>query len=84
LHQALNDKLAIYGQRTYLAAWALEIVAALLGLTTGIALGFQAFSSATPGSITSTDLVLASAPFLMVGIAELTKIPIATLLYAVS
>ena len=30
------------------------------------------------------DLLLASAPFLMVAIAELTKIPIATLLYAAS
>jgi hypothetical protein len=80
----LKDKLAVYGQRTYVGAWALEIVAALLGLTTGITLGIQAFNGATPGSITSMDLVLASAPFFMVAIAELTKIPIATLLYVLS
>jgi hypothetical protein len=55
----------------------------LLGLATGIALGFQAFSTAETGSITSMDLILASAPFFMVAIAELTKIPIATLLFAV-
>ena len=84
MHEFLKDKLAVYGQRTYIGAWALEIVAAILGLTTGIALGFQAFSTTTPGSITSMDLVLASAPFFMVAIAELTKIPIATLLYTVS
>jgi hypothetical protein len=60
VHVALQDKLAVYGQRTYVGAWALEIVAAILGLTTGIALGFKAFSTATPGSITSMDLVLAS------------------------
>jgi hypothetical protein len=83
LHEALRAKLVVYGQRTYLAAWALEIVASLLGLTTGIALGYQAFSTAENGSITSMDLILASAPFFMVAIAELTKIPIATLLFAV-
>jgi hypothetical protein len=83
MHDSLRSKLIGYGQRTYLAAWALEIVAALLGLTTGIALGYQAFSTAEPGSITSMDLILASAPFFMVSIAELTKIPIATLLFAV-
>lgn len=84
MHESLKDKLTVYGQRTYVGAWALEIVASLLGLTTGIALGYQAFSTASPGSITSTDLVLASAPFFMVAIAELTKIPIATLLYTAS
>jgi hypothetical protein len=84
VHESLKDKLAVYGQRTYVGAWALEIVAALLGLTTGIALGVQAFNTASPGSITSMDLVLASAPFFMVAIAELTKIPIATLLHVSS
>jgi hypothetical protein len=45
---------------------------------TGIVLGLQAYT----GSETATppDLVLASAPFFMVALAELTKIPIATLL----
>ncbi len=84
MHEALRSKLVGYGQRTYLGAWALEIVASLLGLTTGIALGYQAFSIAEPGSITSIDLILASAPFFMVAIAELTKIPIATLLFSVN
>ena len=84
MHEALRSKLVGYGQRTYLGAWALEIVASLLGLTTGIALGYQAFITAEPGSITSMDLILASAPFFMVAIAELTKIPIATLLFSVS
>ena len=84
MHDALRAKLVGYGQRTYLAAWALEILASILGLTTGIALGYQAFTTATPGSVTSMDLILASAPFFMVAIAELTKIPIATLLFAVN
>ena len=84
MHEALRSKLIDYGQRTYLGAWALEIVASLLGLTTGLALGYQAFSTAETGSITSIDLILASAPFFMVAIAELTKIPIATLLFSVN
>jgi hypothetical protein len=83
VNEALRSKLAVYGQRTYLGAWALEIVAALLGLTTGLALGYQGFSTAEQGSITSLDLILASAPFFMVAIAELAKIPIATLLFSV-
>ena len=84
VHEALRSKLIGYGQRTYLGAWALEIVASLLGLTTGLALGYQAFSTAETGSITSIDLILGSAPFFMVAIAELTKIPIATLLFSVN
>jgi hypothetical protein len=50
VHESLKDKLAVYGQRTYVGAWALEIVASILGLTTGIALGYQAFSTATAHS----------------------------------
>jgi ElaB/YqjD/DUF883 family membrane-anchored ribosome-binding protein len=84
MRQTLQEKLAGYGQWTYRGAWALEILAALLGLATGLALGYQSFSTADPGSVTSTDLALASAPFFMVAVAELTKIPIATLLYSVS
>jgi hypothetical protein len=81
-----NEKLAVYGQWTYRVAWALEIVAASIGLTTGIALGYQAYSTSlgTELSISGLDLALASAPFFMVALAELTKIPIATLLFSVS
>lgn len=82
----LNEKLATYGQWTYRAAWTMEIVAALLGLATGLALAYQAYTESfgTEVSITAVDLVLASAPFFMVALAELTKIPVATLLFSVS
>jgi hypothetical protein len=82
---AFNSKLAIYGQWTYRVAWALEIVAASIGLATGLALGYQAYTSSlgTDLSISTLDLALASAPFLMVALAELIKIPIATLLFSV-
>ncbi|MER9470309.1 hypothetical protein NKI82_31380 [Mesorhizobium sp. M0482] len=78
----MSQKLASYGQWTYRGAWALEIAAAAIVLTTGVALGVQAFSASE--SVTAMDLTLASAPFLMVAIAELTKIPIATLLFSAS
>ena len=82
---AFNAKLAVYGQWTYRVAWALEIVAASIGLATGLALGYQAYSASlgTELSVSGVDLALASAPFFMVALAELTKIPIATLLFSV-
>ena len=79
---AYSQKLATYGQWTYRGAWALEIAAATIGLATGLALGIQAFNASQ--TATAMDLTLASAPFLMVAIAELTKIPIATLLFSAS
>ncbi len=77
---AFRQKLANYGVWTYRSAWGLEILAAGIGLTTGIVLGLQAFNSNE--SADATDLILASAPFFMVALAELTKIPIATLLFS--
>jgi hypothetical protein len=75
-------RLAGYGRWTYRAAWALEIAAAIIGLGTGLILGYQA-ASATD-NVEAMALVLASAPFFMVALAELTKIPIATLLFSAS
>jgi hypothetical protein len=83
---SFNEKLASYGQWTYRAAWVLEIVAAILGLATGIALAYTAYVESInfQNSITSIDLLLAAAPFFLVALAELTKIPIATLMFAAS
>ncbi|MFD1985689.1 hypothetical protein ACFSOZ_24890 [Mesorhizobium newzealandense] len=78
----MSQKLASYGQWTYRGAWALEIVAAIIGLTTGVALSYRGFVANEAAD--SMDLVLASAPFFMIAIAELTKIPIATLLFGAS
>ena len=60
---AFNAKLAVYGQWTYRVAWALEIVAASIGLATGLALGYQAYSASvgTELSVSGLDLALASA-----------------------
>lgn len=85
LKSDFNARLSNYGLWTYRVAWILEIVAASIGLATGLALGYQAFEASRGSeiSVTTIDLVLASAPFIMVALAELIKIPIATLLFAV-
>lgn len=82
MQDSFNEKLAVYGRWTYRSAWALEITASLIGLATGIALGLQAFRASETAD--TADLILASAPFFMVALAELTKIPIATLLFSAS
>src|SRR5262245_51950583 len=82
MHSTMRDKLATYGQWTYRGAWLLESVAATIGLATGIVLGLQAAQANS--EVTAVDLTLASAPFFMVALAELTKIPIATLLFSAS
>ena len=79
---AMSQKLMSYGVWTYRGSWMLEITAAIIGVSTGVALGYQAVSTAEAGSVNSMDLVLQSAPFFMVGLAELMKIPIATLLFS--
>lgn len=80
MNDALRKKLANYGVWTYRSAWAMEIMAAAIGLTTGIVLGLQAFRASEAAEV--GDLILASAPFFMVALAELSKIPIATLLFS--
>ena len=70
-----------YGERAYLGAWGLEIIASITGLATGIALAFRGYKDADAAKFSEMDFVLASAPYFMVAIAELTKIPVATLLF---
>lgn len=77
----MNSKLGQYGRWTYRGAWALEITAATIGLATGLFLGWQAAIDGESAGV--ADFVLASLPLFMVALAELTKIPIATLLFAV-
>ena len=73
------DKLDSYGQFTYRGAWALEIIAASMGLLTAAILGMQAYQDSE--NAVPLDAVLMAIPFVMVAFAELTKIPIATLLF---
>lgn len=73
------DKLDSYGQFTYRGAWALEIIAASMGLLTAAILGMQAYEDSE--TAVPLDAILMAIPFVMVAFAELTKIPIATLLF---
>lgn len=73
------EKLDGYGQFTYRGAWALEIIAATMGLLTGLTIGMQAYLDSD--SAMPLDAILIAIPFIMVSFAELTKIPIATLLF---
>jgi hypothetical protein len=73
------NKLERYGQLTYRGAWLLEVVAASIGLATAAAL---TFSGLDDGKLSILSGFLLGAPFIMVAFAELTKIPIATLLFA--
>ena len=73
------DKLDSYGQFTYRGAWALEIIAASMGLLTAAILGMQAYQDSE--NAVPLDAILMAIPFVMVAFAELTKIPIATLLF---
>ena len=72
-----------YGNRLYIAAWIVEIIAASIGL-------FLAGAQITQGSAGLTDdageltagawitIVLGALPFVVVAVVELTKIPLAT------
>ena len=73
------EKLDSYGQFTYRGAWALEIIAASMGLLTAVILGMQAYQDSE--NAVPLDALLMAIPFVMVAFAELTKIPIATLLF---
>ncbi|GAA2884567.1 hypothetical protein GGQ99_005098 [Aminobacter niigataensis] len=59
MNAAMSQKLANYGQWTYRGAWALEIVAAIIGLATGIALSYRGFVANEAAD--TMDLVLAGA-----------------------
>ena len=62
------DKLDSYGQLTYRGAWALEIIAASMGLLTALLLGSQAYQESD--SAIPLDAILMAIPFVMVAFAE--------------
>lgn len=85
MNSAMSQKFMTYGEWTYRGAWALEITAAIIGVGTGLAYGYLSFrAGASNNPANATFFVLQSAPFFMVALAELTKIPIATLLFSIS
>ena len=67
------------GRQFYRLAWSIEILAVAVGLALALAQGLEAWSEAQ-GAISLAALSLASGGFLIVAMAELAKIPVATAL----
>ena len=82
----MMDKLETYGEWTYRMAWLMEITAALIGLSVAgvmIIAGLQADMSKSGFLAPIVGQIGPAGAFIMVALAELTKIPLATLLFEV-
>lgn len=69
----------------YRAAWTVEVVAVLLGLGISIAVGFDGWESLQDSNRSAVvvwiNVLISAAPFLLVALVELTKIPISGAAY---
>lgn len=67
------------------AAWTVEVVAVLLGLAISVAVGFDGWASLQNSQRTEVDvwinIGISSAPFLLVALVEMTKIPMSGAAY---
>jgi hypothetical protein len=72
-------RLRTHGRRIYALAWVIEIVAVAAGLAIAMAFGLDAVSTTSDAPL-PLEVLLASAGFVIVACAELTKIPVATTL----
>lgn len=80
------EKLETYGEWTYRMSWLLEITAAIIGFSIAIVMiinGFEASNAEAGFFAPVINQIGAAGAFVMVALAELTKIPLATLLFAV-
>jgi hypothetical protein len=69
---------ADYGRKILYVAWAVEILAAMIGLTIAIAVGWDAFKDIeNPNTSQVLNAVLGALPFLVIAVIEPTKIPLA-------
>lgn len=73
-----------FGSRLFVFAWAVEILAASLGLIIAIFVAYDAYSqSPLDAGNRELNAVMGALPFLLIAIIELTKIPLASGLYRV-
>ncbi len=85
LRVEMIEKLETYGEWTYRMSWLLEITAATIGFSIAIVMiinGFESSSVETGFFAPIINQIGAAGAFVMVALAELTKIPLATLLFA--
>ncbi len=85
-HESLAREKKYWGKKLIIAAWIIEIIAALIGLTVAWSMGFQTYQIYTKGGVEfpvgkTFDLLLAAMPFIMVAGVELLKIPFAFVIY---
>ena len=83
----LNERIK-NGQKLYIAAWAFEILATIIGILIAVVTGITAYEGfvamSSDGEVSYeqwSDVVLGFVPFLMVALAEILKISIAYLVY---
>ena len=80
LAQAQIELNKVYGKRLIIIAWAIEIVAASIGLFIGISSAIYGLQFYDEGSMLGnkfTDTFIGAAPFVIIAAVELTKIPLA-------
>ena len=69
---------ARYGQNIYWVAWAVEILAALIGLTIALATAYDAFRDIPDPDLGHyINAIIGALPFLVIAVIEPTKIPLA-------
>ena len=73
-----------FGRKLFIAAWAVEIMAASLGLLIAGFVAFDAYSQNPDHSGNSLlNAIMGALPFVLIAVIELTKIPLASGLYRV-
>ena len=73
-----------FGKKLYITAWAVELMAASIGLIIAGMMAWDAYNnSEVKNASASVNALLGALPFLLIAVIEPTKIPLATGLYRV-
>jgi len=81
-----RDERKSWGKKLLVAAWIVEIIAAIIGLLVAWSMGIQTYQVYTENGVDLPtgkwfDILLAGLPFMMVASVELLKIPFSYLVY---
>ena len=83
-NDAKFDREQSFGKKLMITAWAVEIMAATIGLIIAFTMAYDAYSNAEIKNVnTSINALLGALPFLLIAVIEPTKIPLAGGLYKV-
>jgi len=83
---SMYENRVLWGNKLFISAWVVEIIAAFIGLIIAWSMGFQTYQVYAKEDMDFPigrvfDLFLAALPFVMVASVELLKIPFAYLIY---